>query len=186
MKMMFQTLVQCGLRLGSILETSASNEGIIEMSDILARYSTDIISSCAFGIQCNCLKNPDAEFRQWGRKVFAPSLRNAIIPFIATTVPSLLRVFKVHLLDPSIAKYFLRVVEETVNYRERNNITRNDFMQLLIQIKNKVKLDEDSESLEKKDHGRLCNCSSEEGIYTESSSASIHVLFVCDLNLVTM
>jgi cytochrome P450 family 6 len=79
MNMMFQTLVECGIELGYILEKSASDEEVIEIKDIfLARYSTDIISSCAFGIQCNCLKNPDAEFRLWGRKLFAPSFRNAI------------------------------------------------------------------------------------------------------------
>jgi len=69
-----------------------------------------------------------------------------------------------HLLGPNISKYFLSVFEENVNYRERNNITRNDFMQLLIQIKNKVKLDEDNESLGQKDHGTLGNNSSVEGM----------------------
>jgi len=166
MKMMFQTLVECGHELGSILEKSANNEEIIEIKDILARYSTDIISSCAFGIQCNCLKNPDAEFRQWGRKIFKPSFRTSIISFLVLTVPSLLSVLKLRLLDPSISKYFRNMVQETVNYREKNNITRNDFMHLLIQIKNKVKLDEDNESLEQKDHGTLENNSSEEGTYT--------------------
>jgi hypothetical protein len=63
------------------------------------------------------------------------------------------------------------MVEETVNYRERNNITRNDFMHLLIQIKNKVKLDEENESLEQNVHGTLQNNSSEEGTYTVSSCA---------------
>ena len=171
MKMMFQTLVECGLELGSILEKSASNEETIEMKDILARYSTDIISSCAFGIQCNCLKNPDAEFRQWGRKIFKPSLRTSIILFILITIPSLLSVLKLRLLDPKISKYFRNMVEETVNYRERNNITRNDFMHLLIQIKNKVKLDDDIESLEQNVLGTLETNSSEEGTYTVSSCA---------------
>jgi cytochrome P450 family 6 len=169
MKMMFQTLVDCGIELGSILEKSASDEEVIEIRDILARYSTDVISSCAFGIQCNCLKNPDAEFREWGRKAFVPSVRNTILQFIAVTVPSLLSVLKLRLLDPSISKYFRNMVEETVNYREKNNITRNDFMQLLIQIKNKVRLEEDSESLEQNVHGTLDDSSSEEGVYTVSS-----------------
>ena len=165
MKMMFQTLLDCGIELGSILEKSASNEEIIEIKDILARYSTDVISSCAFGIQCNCLKNPNAEFRQWGRKIFTPSLRNTITTFIYNTVPRLLSLLKIKILDPNITKYFVNMVEETVNYRERNNITRNDFMHLLIQIKNKVKLDEDVDSLEQNDLGTLEN-SSIEGMYT--------------------
>ena len=68
-----------------------------------------------------------------------------------------------------ISKYFRNMVEETVNCRERNNITRNDFMQLLIQIKNKVKLEEDNEGLEQNVLGTLENSSSEEGMYTVSS-----------------
>jgi len=171
MKMMFQTLVECGIELGSILEKSATDEEIIEIKDILARYSTDVIASCAFGIQCNCLKNPDAEFREWGRKAFVPSIRNSILQFVAVTVPSLLSVLKLRLLDPNISKYFRNMVEETVNYRERNNITRNDFMQLLIQIKNKIKLDDDIESLEQNVLGTLENSSIEEGMYTVSPCA---------------
>jgi len=166
MKMMFQTLVDCGIELGSILGKSASDEEIIEIKDILARYSTDVISSCAFGIQCNCLKNPDAEFRQWGRKLFVTSVRNTIMGVVALTVPRLLSLLKLRGLDPKISKCFRNMVEESVNYRERNNITRNDFMQLLIQIKNKDKAEEDSESLEQNELGTVENSSSEEGMYT--------------------
>jgi hypothetical protein len=52
-----------------------------------------------------------------------------------------------------------------VNYRERNNIKRNDFMQLLIQIKNKVKLDEENENVEENGHGTLDKMSTEDGMY---------------------
>jgi hypothetical protein len=37
MKMMYQTLVDCGIELGTILEKIARNEEIIEIKDILAR-----------------------------------------------------------------------------------------------------------------------------------------------------
>ena len=109
--MMFQTLVYCGIELRNILKKGASDEEIIEMKGILARYSTDIISSCAFGIQCNCLKNPDAEFRQWGRRVFVPTVRKSLISFIASTVPILLSELKLSSLDPSISKYVRRNCE---------------------------------------------------------------------------
>jgi cytochrome P450 family 6 len=163
MKMMFQTLVDCGQELGFILEKTARNEEILEIKDILARYSTDVISSCAFGIQCNCLKNPNAEFREWGRKIFQPSIRNSIVSFIAQTIPSLLDVLKVRALDRKISTYFRNMVQDTVHYRESNNIKRNDFMQLLIQIKNKVKL-EDQDTLEENGHGTVENKCNEEGM----------------------
>ena len=167
MKMMFQIFVDCGIELGSILEKSANNEEIIEIKDILARYSTDIISSAAFGIQCNCLKNPDAEFRQWGRKFFEPSFRNAVTTFFNETIPNIMGILKVTPIDAQISKYFRSMVFDTVNYRERNNITRNDFLQLLIQIKNKGKVDEENEIPEMNGYGTAENQLTEDGMYVQ-------------------
>ena len=155
MRMMFQTFVECGQELGSILEKSASNEEVNEIKNILARYITDIITSCDFGIHCHCLKNPEAEFRQWGRKIFAPPFRNAITGFHSQLSPSILSVLRLAPIDPKVSKYFRSMFEDTVNYRERSNITRNDFMQLLIQIKNKVNLEDENEILEMNGHGNL-------------------------------
>jgi hypothetical protein len=59
------------------------------------------------------------------------------------------------------------MVEDTVNYRERNNITRNDFMQLLIKIKNEVNLEDEKEILEMNGHGKLENKSSEIGMHSK-------------------
>ena len=167
MKMMFQTFVECGQELGSILEKSASNEEVIEIKDIMASYSTDITSSCAFSIQCNCLKYPDAEFRQWGRKFFAPSFRNVVTTFLDETIPNLMGLLKVTPIDPKIARPFQSMVEDTVNYRERNKITRNDFLQLLIQIKNKVKVDDENEIPELNGSGSLEDKFNEDGMYAQ-------------------
>jgi cytochrome P450 family 6 len=165
MKMMFQTLVDCGQELGTILEEAASREENIEIKDILARYSTDIISSCAFGIQCHCLENPDAEFRQWGRKIFTPSIKSSLIGSLGALLPSMVSFFKLRGLDPEISKYFRRMVRDTVSYREKNNVRRNDFMQLLIQIKNRGNVEEDHNYLEQNGKGNLENKSEENGMY---------------------
>jgi cytochrome P450 family 6 len=165
MKMMFQTLVDCGQELGTILEKPASKKEIIEMKDILARYSTDVISSCAFGIQCNCLDNPDAEFRQWGRKIFKSSALSSIIQSLSALAPSSVGSLKLRSIDPDVSKYFRRMVQDTVNFRENNNFKRNDFMQLLIQIKNKGKVDDDNKSFEQNDNGIIENKSGENGMY---------------------
>ena len=93
----------------------------------------------------------------------------SIISFIATTDSRLLSMLKVSPIDPKISKYFRNMVEETMNYRERNKITLNDFMYLLIQIKNKIKLEDDNDSLEQNVLGALEKNYSEEGMFTVSS-----------------
>jgi cytochrome P450 family 6 len=138
MKMMFGTMVQCGKELKDILLQTARKGEAIEIKDILARYATDIIASCAFGIQCNCLQNPDAEFRVWGRKIFLLTLRTKMFRFFSLLMPSLIRRFGVSFTPTDVSNYFTKMVNETVEYREKNNIQRNDFMQLMIQLKNKT------------------------------------------------
>jgi cytochrome P450 family 6 len=165
MKMMFQTLVDSGHELGTILEEAASNEEIIEIKDIVARFTTDIISSCAFGIQCNCLQNPDAEFRQWGRKIFESSITRAVATSISALVPSAVSALNLRSIDPEISKYFRSMVQETVSYREKNNIKRNDFLQLLIQIKNKGKGEEGYKNSQQNGNAYVENKSAESGKY---------------------
>ena len=121
---------------------------VIEIKDVLARFSTDIISSCAFGIECNCLKNEDAEFRQWGSKMFEPSLKQLVLGILSGIAPVVLDILKLSPIDSDVSKYFRNMVQETVEYREKNNVKRNDFLQLLIQLKNKVLLEDEQKTEE--------------------------------------
>jgi len=136
MKMMFGTLVECGKDLQDCLQEPANKRDTIEIKDILARYTTDVIASCAFGIQCNCLKNPDAEFRKWGRKIFELSATTKFFRTVTLLLPSFRRFLEFPPKD--VGKYFTKMVRDTVEYREQNDVKRNDFMQLLIQMKNKT------------------------------------------------
>lgn len=75
---MFPILVEISNELVDILDKHAVNKDIVEMKEILARFTTDVISSCAFGLETSSLKNPNAVFREMGRKATEPSLANAL------------------------------------------------------------------------------------------------------------
>lgn len=40
-----------------------------KFKDILARYTTDAIASCVFGVKSDALRDPNNEFRTMGRKL---------------------------------------------------------------------------------------------------------------------
>lgn len=44
--------------------------------------------------------------------------------------------FKMRSLPAAVEKFFIELVHDTVRQREKNNVQRNDFMNLLIQLKN--------------------------------------------------
>lgn len=50
--------------------------------------------------------------------------------------PNLSRALRIKVIPTYISSFFFDVVKKTVNYREKNNYSRNDFLQLLIDIKN--------------------------------------------------
>jgi cytochrome P450 family 6 len=134
MKMMFTTIVKIGEELKSTVATMARDSESIEIREVLARFTTDIIGSCAFGLECNSLKDPDAEFRRYGRNFF--TARNPIMRLFATNYPNLARKLHLKVLQEEVSTFFLNAVRDTIIFREENNIVRNDFMDLMIHIKN--------------------------------------------------
>lgn len=134
-KNMFRILVECGQGMKDFMDEHAERNDIVEMKDIVARFTTDVIASCAFGIQCNCLKHPDAEFRQWGRRIVEPSLMDRIVGMLYTLVPSIPIFLMLPLTPRSVSAFFRKVVKETIEFRKKNKVKRDDFMQLLIDLK---------------------------------------------------
>lgn len=50
--------------------------------------------------------------------------------------PNVSRALHLKKIPTEVAKFFYAFVTETVNYREKNKVTRKDFLQLLIDMKN--------------------------------------------------
>lgn len=155
-KLMFHTINKCGMELKEHLKKPADQGEMMEFRDVLAKYSTDIIASCAFGIECNCLKNPDAEFRKWGRRIFEPTfdaIARGMLYFLVPSVPISLGISNT---PNDVTTFFRTLVHETVKFRETHAVYRNDFLQLLIRLKNQESLEPDS-STEERDGSKHCH-----------------------------
>lgn len=70
MKLMFERFLLCSELLAKVVEKEVETGKSIDIKDFLARFTTDIIGSCAFGIECNSLADPQTEFRKYGIKIF--------------------------------------------------------------------------------------------------------------------
>lgn len=153
LKSMFSTLVECGRSLQSYLEKAAENGESVDMKDLAARYTTNIISSVAFGIEVDTIADPNNDFRKFGRKVFEPNFMNAIRSAISFTAPKLMDALMIPAIDHDVAEFIFSIVKQNLEHREKNNVTRKDFFQLLIQLRNTgtVQLDDQWETTIKND-----------------------------------
>ncbi|EAT39034.1 AAEL009133-PA [Aedes aegypti] len=146
LKMMCPTVVSVADRFKMCIEKSIAKEEAIEMRELLARFTTDVIGSCAFGIECNSLENPDDKFRKMGEKVFDVSPFAILAFFFLSTFKDLARKCRISITDSEVAAFFSTIVQKTITYREKNNVQRNDFMNLLMQMMKKNKEDESEEN----------------------------------------
>ncbi|XP_032675720.1 cytochrome P450 6A1-like isoform X2 [Odontomachus brunneus] len=100
-----------------------------------ARYTTDVIGSCAFGLDTNSLSDVDSEFLQMGREAFTPKWYNLIRLRIKQSTPWLFDILGYILPQTKVTKFFTRIVMENIDYREKNNIVRHDFVDTLRELK---------------------------------------------------
>ncbi|XP_065092309.1 probable cytochrome P450 6a19 [Ochlerotatus camptorhynchus] len=144
MKMMLPIVRDCADELERCIVKETAGGGEIELKDILARFTTDVIGNCAFGLECNSLRDPNAEFRTMGRDVFDLRGLGFVKLLLTQQFRTLSRALGAVTLTPSVSKFFLKTVSDNIEYREKNKIERNDFMDLMIKLKNGQALEQGS------------------------------------------
>uniref|UniRef100_A0AAT9UTT0 Cytochrome P450 6PZ29 n=1 Tax=Maconellicoccus hirsutus TaxID=177089 RepID=A0AAT9UTT0_MACHI len=133
MKKMLPLVKECATHLSQVLENLPSEESF-DMKDFWARYMTDIVASCVFGIDANSLANPDSEFLAFGKKIFRFRF-STLLRITWQKMPSMLTKF-ITMGDVKTETFFCDIVYEMIRHREQSKIIRNDFLDLLISMKN--------------------------------------------------
>jgi cytochrome P450 family 6 len=139
---MFQTLYDCQTNLPEKIEAQVKNERPIDIKEVLGCFTTDVIGSCRFGLECDSFKDDDSLFRRHGRKIFTSTIFRRVKGSFCMNYPNLARLLRVRQFPKATSDFFAKVVKDTVEYREKNNHTRKDFLQLLIDLKNNNRDDE--------------------------------------------
>uniref|UniRef100_A0A182PYV7 Uncharacterized protein n=1 Tax=Anopheles epiroticus TaxID=199890 RepID=A0A182PYV7_9DIPT len=137
LKAMFHTIVDVGTRLDQYLAKRCVQAQRLDVKELLARFLTDVIGSCAFGIECNSLDNPDSQFRVMGKRMINLPKLKALKVFFAMMFRKQARALGIRFNDEDVSDFFLTVVRDTIRYREENGVRRDDFMQLLIDMTKK-------------------------------------------------
>ncbi|XP_057660430.1 probable cytochrome P450 6a20 [Diorhabda carinulata] len=143
MKMMFSTIAACTESLKDNLEEYAKIKDCVNIKDVLVKYTTDVIGSTAFGLECNSFEDPDSKFIEFGKKIFGTGRRN-FNRMVTNNLPKcILNLIGYKRNEKSIEDFFMGLVKSMVEYREKNNVYRKDFMHLLLQLKNRGKVTND-------------------------------------------
>lgn len=94
----------------------------IDLKNTTTRFLTDVIGSCAFGFDFNTLENPDNEFAKHANRIFAPRFLSEILEQIVSW--ELLGRLGHTWMKKDVNEYFLKLIRDMVDYRDKNNIRR--------------------------------------------------------------
>lgn len=120
--------------LGNNLELNDSF--VTDIRNLSSNFTLTMISSVAFGTQNDSINEPYNLFRLTSLKALDPTFVNNFRILCAVFIPKISKTFNICMFNKDISKFFLDITKEAIKYREENNIYRNDFLQLFMQLKN--------------------------------------------------
>jgi cytochrome P450 family 6 len=89
----------------------------VEVKETMARFTTDVIASCAFGVNANSLKDLDSEFGRHTRALGDFSVQQGLAMVLAFFAPYLNTIFRLKFVTDETNDYLRQIVWGTVEYR---------------------------------------------------------------------
>lgn len=145
-KMMFSTISDKSDNLTNAVEraTKANSGKSIDVKNIVTRFTVDIICSCAFGIEANTLNGENQEVINITRKIFGEEF-SPVRFFLLNSFPKFAKFMNLRMWDKSVQEFCDNIFGNSIKQRETEDVKRYDFLNMLLQLKNKGSLDEEKD-----------------------------------------
>ncbi|XP_063384415.1 cytochrome P450 6B2-like [Cydia fagiglandana] len=135
---MFPLIVSSAEKLQRVAAEAAASGAEVDMRDLMARYTIDFIGACGFGIDTDTFSDKNNMFTYLGKRIFKQERRDMIVAMLKFSMPSLMTSF--HFFAPEIEKVMMKLVKTIMQERDYKNSGRNDFIDSLLDLKEKGKL----------------------------------------------
>ncbi|XP_063823147.1 cytochrome P450 6B6-like [Ostrinia nubilalis] len=144
LKAMFPLIVERAEKLQSYTLAAASQNRSLNARDLMARFTTDFIGACGFGIDSDSLNEENSEFRKLGVSIFTVTTRDIIVNILKEMCPELFKNYKLFVRVESDILGLVKQIQIKRNYQPSG---RNDFIDLLLACQKKGVME--GESIEK-------------------------------------
>lgn len=113
----------------------AGNGKEVEVKELTAKFTTDVIGSTAFGLDVNSFKDPNADFRKYGKMIFYYNIVRGFEMLSIFFLPSVVRMARVKMMGEKPTAFLRKVFWETLTERMKSGEKRNDLIDILIELK---------------------------------------------------
>lgn len=124
-------------RMIKYIETELQKNEPFDAREVSAKFTTDTVSLSIFGVDAGSFTKENPEIREMGRRLLAPAGIFILKMFLVSSIPVLKKFINMKFTPDDVEKFFINLMEQALKYREDNKIHREDFLDYLIQIRNK-------------------------------------------------
>ncbi|XP_026762327.3 cytochrome P450 6B5-like [Galleria mellonella] len=136
-KAMFPLITKRAAKLQTLADGITEKE-FYDARELMARYTTDFIGECGFGINMDSLSDENSQFRKLGKRIFVRTFRDTFISALKWIFPEVFKNFT--MLSPEIDVNMTRLFQGVVEERNHKPSGRNDFIDLMLELKEKGKM----------------------------------------------
>lgn len=108
----------------------------MKIKEKLCLYTTDVIASCAFGVNANALENSEGEFPKLSKKLFSVTFKRGLELTSGFLIPEISKLFNFMLFTRTGTDFIIKTITHVISEREKQKITKNDLIDTLIELKN--------------------------------------------------
>lgn len=135
MRSMFELMQESTKTFVNFLVSNGDANMDYELKDIFTRYTTDVIATCAFGLNMNSMLHRDNEFYHTGKNITNFDGIQGVKLLLFDCIPTVMRWLRIHLFDTNVSNYFRNVVKTTIQHREKSQYLRPDLISLLMKAR---------------------------------------------------
>ncbi|KAJ2946897.1 hypothetical protein O0L34_g16235 [Tuta absoluta] len=135
LKAMFPLICERAERLQDVISSStAGGAHALDSREVMSRFTIDFIGAVGFGLDANCLNDENSEFRKLAEKIFATPLPVFAIAVLKILFPKLCKSLRMTYL---FEKDLTNLVQEILKQRNYQPSGMNDFIDMLLELRNK-------------------------------------------------
>jgi cytochrome P450 family 6 len=137
LKKMFYIMDKVSDDLVKYIDTRIADNDKVELNvrDVIAMYTTDVIANTAYGLDAKTLENPDGDFRRIGRKLYTFSFKSGLGRFLQATRPELVKYLGYKRFDDECSDFIRQSVKFAMNERINSGETRHDLIEIFLELK---------------------------------------------------
>ncbi|XP_045477863.1 cytochrome P450 9e2-like [Harmonia axyridis] len=135
MKAMFVLISEASKKFVEHFEAKKEEIIEVEMKETYSKFTNDVIATCAFGINCDTLENPENEFFTMGKAVTRSTFLRMMRALVRMLFPTIFEVLKIPTFPKDVTNFFKKIITDTLTTREKEGTIRPDLIHLLMEAR---------------------------------------------------